>query len=689
MSLRDLSLPAIMDTSTNDLIGDLFVPVLKESCQYARGVGYFSSGWVRMACEGLIPFAKNNGHARWITSPILDERDWEALQLGSAARQDEVLYESLKRSIDQLENDLSADTLNALAWMVADGLLEFRLALPRGKLSGGDFHDKFGYFRDSVGDFVVFSGSYNESVQGLRNYESIKIFPSWVPFASDIAASEVARFERLWKNEDPNLRIFNIPEAAAARILQLRSSERPYPNNADAGAQPERSTKPTILRDYQQLAIAEWMKNGCVGILEMATGAGKTKTAIGAISALRAKNPQLFVLIACPYIHLADQWIDEVRAAGVEPLKCFEDGGRWETELNNQIVEFNLGARESIYIVTTHTSLTNRRMQQALKKMQSKAAVIVADEVHHLGTESAGLALPDWIPWRLGLSATPSRWLDDAGTGRIRDYFGPSVYEFTLKNAIDRGFLCHYRYYPHLVELADSEFEKYAEVTKQIQVRFGRNKGQMGDDSTLRRLLEKRANILNHAERKLKELDDLLAKRQDLRFALFYCAPGGTQLDDTLTLLGRRDIVSAKFTQEEDLETRQRLLSDFGAGKYHALAAMRCLDEGVDVPATREAFILASSTNPIQFIQRRGRILRNSPGKDIALIHDFIVVPALNPVTAALSPEEFNLERKLLRKELHRFNEFARCADNYFEAVSELQKLAKAYNSLDSLGELV
>jgi superfamily II DNA or RNA helicase len=677
-----------MDTSSNDLIRDLFVPVLKESCQYSRGVGYFSSGWVRMASEGLIPFAKNNGHARWITSPILDERDWEAIQLGDVARQDAVLYESLKRSLDQLEKDLQSDTLNGLAWMVADGLLEFRLALPRGKLSGGDFHDKFGFFRDSLGDFVVFSGSYNESVQGLRNYESIKIFPSWVPFASDIAASEVARFERLWQNEDPNLRVFNIPDAAAARILQLRSSERPYPQ-PNAPGQNQRTAQLTVLRDYQQTAVAKWMANGSVGILEMATGAGKTKTAMGAVAALRSKNPKLFVLIACPYIHLADQWVEEVKASGIEPLQCFEDGARWESELNNQIVEFNLGARETIYVVTTHTSLANRRMQDALKKVKSKAAVIVADEVHHLGTESAGDALPAWIPWRLGLSATPGRWLDDMGTARIRDYFGPSVFEFTLKDAIDRGFLCHYRYYPHLVELESHELEKYAEVTKQIQVRFARNKGNMGDDTALRRLLEKRANILNHAGRKLLTLSQLLADRKDLDFALFYCAPGGTQLDDTLALLGRHHVVSARFTQEEDLETRQGLLADFGSGKYHALVAMRCLDEGVDVPATREAFILASSTNPIQFIQRRGRILRQFPGKDIAVVHDFIVVPAINPATASLTADEFNLERKLLRKELQRFNEFARCADNYFEAISEIQKLAKAYNSLDSLGELV
>lgn len=681
-----MHLPPIMDTSRNDLMRDLFVPILKESCQYSRGVGYFSSGWLRMACEGLIPFAHNNGHARWITSPILDERDWAAIQLGNTARQDEVLYSSLKRSIEQLQRDLASDTLNALAWMIADGLLEFRLALPRGKLTGGDFHDKFGYFRDSIGDFVVFSGSYNESVQGLRNYESIKIFPSWVPFASDIAASEVARFECLWKNEDANLRVFNIPEALAADILQLRSSERPY-NAPSERAVVEQPHRKTVLRDYQQTAIAKWMGNGSIGILEMATGAGKTKTAIGAISALRAQHPQLFVVIACPYIHLADQWLEELKATGVAPIQCFEDGNRWEADLNNQIVEFNIGARDSVYVVTTHASFANRKMQQALKKLSNTSAVIVADEVHHLGTESAAIALPSAIPWRLGLSATPSRWLDDDGTTRIKDYFGPSVFEFTLEDAINRGFLCHYRYYPHLVELSDHELEQYAEITKQIQVRFARNKGQSGDDSQLRRLLEKRANILNNAEQKLVALKALLTDREDLKYTLFYCAPGGTQLDDTLTLLGRQDIVAARFTQHEDLGTRQQLLVDFGTGKYHALVAMRCLDEGVDVPATREAFILASSTNPIQFIQRRGRILRMSPGKDIATIHDFIVVPTLNPSASTLTPAEFNLERKLLRKELNRFNEFARCADNYFEALSELQKLAKAYNSLDCLGE--
>ena len=226
--LSDIPFPPILDTSSGDIIRDFFNPSLVASVSYDRGVGFFSASWLRLAAKGMTEFAANSGRARWVTSPILSETDWEAMQEGSYARQNDILKQALEVSIADLKKTLEQDTLSALAWLVADGILDFKLALPRNKLDQGEFHDKFGIFTDSEGNQVSFNGSYNDSVQGTRNYESIKIFCSWHPVLDLLVKADNERFERLWNNKDPNVQVFDLPEAARASIVRLRSYDRPY-----------------------------------------------------------------------------------------------------------------------------------------------------------------------------------------------------------------------------------------------------------------------------------------------------------------------------------------------------------------------------------------------------------------------------------------------------------------------------
>src|SRR6266568_4006630 len=201
-SLKDLNLLTVMDTSSHDLTSAFFIPLFSNSLRYDRGVGYFSSGWLRINCNGMVAFAKNGGKARWVTSPILDAGDWEALITGDTARSDPIIRVMLERNVANLAETLNKDTLSALAWMVADEIITFKLALPYDKLDQGDFHDKFGIFVDTYGNQVSFNGSYNDSIQGTRNYESIKIFCSWQPAFADLVQDDIQRFERLWNNQD-------------------------------------------------------------------------------------------------------------------------------------------------------------------------------------------------------------------------------------------------------------------------------------------------------------------------------------------------------------------------------------------------------------------------------------------------------------------------------------------------------
>lgn len=635
----------------------------------------------------MVAFARGCGRARWITSPILSTNDWEALNLGDSARSDPVLHAALLRNIQDLQKTLEQETLSALAWMVADEILTFKLALPTKKLAGGDFHDKFGLFTDEEGNQLSFNGSYNESVQGTRNYESIKIFPGWIPAFASFVQDDMRRFERLWNNQDANVLVFELPDAAREQILQLRQSERPYPepewvrlrrlNEQRTQYQPAQPYIPSQIqiRDYQEEAIAAWIANGYQGLFEMATGTGKTITALAASTRLYQQEKRLAVVITVPYQHLVTQWNDEAAAFGYKPILAFQNKNRWLDDLNHEILEFNGGYRPFISVITTHTTFITPEFQETINRLNGPT-LILADEAHHLGAERSRQNYPHQIPFRLALSATPDRWFDDAGTIALRGYFGATVFSFPLEKAIGVS-LTPYYYYPHLVPLTDDEMAEYETLSVKIARLI--NQLETEKQEALKMLLIKRANLLNKAANKLEILSELVDKERTIEHTLFYCAPG--QIDEVMRLVGwEKGILINRFTAEEDPEERKRLLTEFASGNLQALAAMKCLDEGVDVPSTRTAYFLASSGNPREFIQRRGRILRKSFDKEHSIIHDLIAVP---PVSLDRNSPSFSVERSIVRRELERFKEFANPALNKHQALDVIWDIAGHYGLLD------
>lgn len=686
MSLQSLNLPSILDTSSANMAADFYEPALSVSVRYDRGVGFFSSGWLRVLAQGLTKFAANSGKARIITSPVLVKQDWEALKMGESARINQMLRDALTKNIDQLAQELEQNTLSALAWMIADGILTFKLALPQNKLAGGDFHDKFGVFTDAENNQVSFSGSPNESIRGFYNYESNKIFHSWLPPMRPFVEADVKRFERLWQNEDENVRTYDLPEAAREKILKLRERERPYPKPAWIG-QPIKESSPTYqpakpqlpaqieLRPYQDEAIDAWFAHQCRGLFEMATGTGKTITALAASAKLYDREKQLAVIIAVPYQHLVDQWNDEASAFGYKPILAYQSKKSWLNELNHQILDFNGGYRQFISVIVTHSTFISPDFQGSIARLQYPA-LLIADEAHHLGAERSRLHYPQNIPYRLALSATPDRWFDDEGTVALRAYFGETVFAFTLEQAIGVS-LTPYYYYPHLVSLTDDEMVEY----EALSVKIARLINQEEEDKqeALKMLLIKRARLLNTAVNKLEILSELIDNEKQIEHTLFYCAPG--QIDEVMQLVGwEKGILINQFTAEESPPERQQLLTNFANGNLQALAAMKCLDEGVDVPSTQTAYFLASSSNPREFIQRRGRILRKYPGKEHSIIHDLIAIP---PVSFGLDSPAFQAERSIVRRELQRFKEFSNPALNKHQALDVIWDIASHYGLLD------
>jgi superfamily II DNA or RNA helicase len=345
-------------------------------------------------------------------------------------------------------------------------------------------------------------------------------------------------------------------------------------------------------------------------------------------------------------------------------------------DLNHQIMEYNAGHRSFISVIVTHDTFTSADFQKSIFRLSSPS-LLLADEAHHLGSERGRASYPQHVPFRLALSATPDRWFDDEGTSGLRNYFGRTVFSFPLEKAIGVS-LTPYYYSPRLVPLTDDELEQYQDLSLKIARLINREDDD--DQQALKMLLIRRAELLNKAKNKLAALSDLIDQQPDIEHALFYCAPG--QASEVLRLVAyEKGLRAMRFTAEEDNKMRQQLLRGFAEGDVQALVAMKCLDEGVDVPSTRAAFILASSGNPREFIQRRGRILRQAPGKVHARIHDLVAVPPLNFST--LSAASFDAERSIMRRELQRFKEFAGPALNKHQALDVVWDIAKHYGLMD------
>ncbi len=443
------------------------------------------------------------------------------------------------------------------------------------------------------------------------------------------------------------------------------------------------------LRDYQKKAIITWINTAKGrGLLEMATGTGKTVTAMAASVKLFEGLGRLAVIIICPYQHLVTQWARECRLFGFTPILCYKSRGIWEEKLNAEIVNYNIGVTQAVSIITTNDSFVSDAFQNSIANIKGPI-MLIADEAHNLGAAKTYSRLPDYIPFRLGLSATPERWYDEEGTQALKDYFENGIiFRFGLKEAIAEGYLTPYYYYPHLVYLTDDENEEYWKISRAI-TKLTAFSGKLDlDDESLKLLLIKRSRLVSRAENKLVVLEEIMRDQAQSSHTIFYCGDAKTdgerQIERVIQLLGKKlGMRVHPFTSEEKTDERSDLLNRFESGNLQGLVAIRCLDEGVDVPATQTAFIMSSSTNPREFVQRRGRILRRFPGKKHAFIHDFIVVPSGLDEISHLEPAVFNMERNLMKRELRRFREFAVLAVNGPVAKLSIMEIAEKYNLLD------
>jgi DNA phosphorothioation system restriction enzyme len=701
MGLISLDLRNSYRTGRDDVVRQFFVPCLQETMVYRRAAGYFSSSSLALAARGIASLVKQGGTMQLVVSPYLSPEDAEALRESPSSQ--ELLRSITAKSLNDLEDEIARDHLNALAWLAACGFLKVKLALrvdDNGDIRRGIYHEKIGVFSDAHGCHVAFSGSSNETAGGLlENFESIEVFRSWVDRENRVA-EKISDFEALWNDETPGLRVLNFSDTTRELLECFRDPDRPpagikIPRMSDGETQFQ-LPRNFELRDYQGDAIRAWSKAKGQGILAMATGTGKTLTALALASKVAEKNKPLVVIVVCPFLNLCKQWIREMAAFGLRALPCFEGKDQWQPKFEEGYQRLGLGLSSVHAIVTTNKTFQSETFQASLRPHVQGGGrhhhLLIADEVHNLGAKAVSEVLPEGIKLRLGLSATPERHMDPEGTAAVLSYFGDIIFEFGIQQAIAQGNLCRYRYYPHLVKLTEAEAAAYAEITAKLGPLLAGSEKNPELGQTAMNLLIKRARLLASAENKVEVLDQVLKSLPEKPTkAIFYCGDGRTtdkvsdeevrQIQAVARLLGERHGLRVRnFTYRESPAEREEILRDLGSGFLDAVVAIRCLDEGIDLPDLRMGFLLASSTNPRQFVQRRGRLLRKAQGKKFAEIYDFVIAPP-DP-DPDIDDATFNIERSLFRRELKRIEEFCALAENGPEAQRALQNIQNSFNVL-------
>lgn len=665
-SLPALPLSTQYRTGESDPVAGFYRPCLQAATEYKRAVGYFRSSIFLVIGADTVAFARRGGKIRLVCSPSISDEDAASIAEGYAEREARAGH-LLNDEIDRLlAEETTSYRTRVLATLVASGSLDIRVALrPE---AYGLYHEKIGVFLDASDSKVSFLGSSNETWNGwhfLGNHEAIEVFRSWAgPAEAERTERHNDYFERLWLGTVPGVEIVEFPEAARRRLLSASLGDPGDIDEARLDTLARGGRTPLL---HQAGAVAAWEAAGRRGVFEHATGSGKTFTAITAMRGHLAAG--LPVLVVVPSRLLLAQWAAELSAEipGAALLRAGAGNDRWKYAGRlRAMTDSAPDGGPRIVLATMQTAATDDFLRLARGGLH---LMVVADEVHQSGSAfNSRLFSLDSGP-RLGLSATPERYGDPDGTARMFGYFGPVIPPpVTLADAIRAGRLVEYEYHPHPVRLSEAESDEWRSLTLRIvREMSGREEdgGRRPLTEKAKMLLIRRARVAKKAEGKIPLCASVVSSsfREGQRW-LVYCEDAG-HLDSMMTALRSRGLSPIEYhtRMNGDMDATLDWFRSFGG----VLVSIRCLDEGVDIPAIDHAMILASSQNPRQFIQRRGRVLRKAQGKDIAVIHDAIVVP----VSLEDEPEQI----ALLRAEFARAVEFAESAINR-GAAAELRALA-------------
>lgn len=704
MGFEDITIKNEYRSLIDDVVKDFYVPLLKNAVLYQRAVGFFSSSALVMISKGIEGLVQNGGTIQIIASPKLSSSDIEEIRKGYEVRR--VIEKSLIRELGEIDSPVELEKLSYMARLVADGILDIKIAFLTTKNEIAMYHEKMGLITDNEGNTVAFSGSMNESENAFKgNYESFDTFCSWTNDCERVFKKQMA-FKAIWEDYEPGIETLDFPVAVKQRLYEYNADLRKCNSKANDSIteiQLESKEKAEIylpedfnIREYQYNAIQTWESRGFCGIYDMATGTGKTLTALASVEYLfRKNNNRLAIVIVCPYQHLVEQWVEDIVKFGIYPIIGYSASSQknWKKNLEQAVRSFNLKVLDTFCFVTTNASFVTKKVQEQIIQLNEDSLFIV-DEAHNMGAANYRKCLPENIEFRLALSATIDRHNDDIGTEALASYFGDKCIEYSLKNAIENQMLTRYFYYPVLTYLDEDELEEYLDLTHQLATAILKKGRKLVLSEYAKQLLIKRSRVIAGARSKLPELKKQMETYKDDKHILVYCGAttikdadaedmdfGARQIDLVTNLLGNEmGMRVGRFTSQESVQERAQIRTAFADGEMlQALVAIKCLDEGVNIPSIKTAFILASSTNPKEYIQRRGRVLRKFPGKDYAVIFDFITLPFPVDTLNFQRDEVINSTKGLIKREIIRMLDFTEIAENPSETYDLIYDLKHGF----------
>lgn len=703
MSLADLQFSLSYNNQENDVVHDFLLPALKEAVEYDRAVGFFSSSSLLSISVGIHQLVENNGIIKIICSPKLSEDDIEAIEHGYEMR--EVVEKAVEREFTEPENKFEEERFNILSHLIENNILDIKIATMKSNDPKAMFHVKVGIIYDENSNYVAFTGSMNDSRNAFyNNEESIEVYKS-TSSDYDRATEKKQYFDKLWYGYDSHIEILDFPEALKTRIKKYHKDKINWDidkEELETFADEKKEKKPEVpsyvsIRDYQQEAYENWKDNNFIGIYDMATGTGKTYTALySMVNILKEKKGKLGIVICCPYQHLVNQWSEDLDAFGFDYIMGFSTSKQkdWKKKIKDVVFNYSHNVIDSFCFITTNASFATKYVQDILKEVKGELLLVI-DEAHNFGTLRLIKLLDDKFTYRLALSATLERHNDLTGTNSLYDYFNKKCIEYSLEKAIKSDMLCNYYYYPIKVYLYPDELEKYNELTEQIVKCIKKKEdGSVELSKKAEMLLIQRSRIIAGARMKLEKLPEIAEQYKNDNHLLVYC--GSTtvvdndykegiaeeseirQIEAVSKILDNIGIRSSRFTSEEDANQREILKEEFSRGDViQALVAIRCLDEGVNIPSIDKAIILASSTNPKEYIQRRGRVLRLYKDKTYSTIYDFVTLPRnLESIT---NTTDLDYDMGLIRREVTRIKDFARLSLNDFDSDKLLTEIQEKY----------
>lgn len=680
------------DTINDDVVDDFYIPVMAQAKEYHRAVAFFESRILAMIASGLKDFILNNGKMELVCGPKLSPSEIDSIQKGTL-NPEEVIESNFLNDLENIEDEIVKNHVKILGWMIANGFLKIKIVIKKdinGNLSNdaGILHYKTGVLRDHDGNVISFSGSINDTAMAWSrsNMEDFHVFKSWVSGDINHLKADIDTFNNVWYGFDDCFDIISVPDAVEQELIRWAPEKWEDLIWEDDVKVQEQNEEPIELHDYQKRARDNWINQGLQGVFEMATGTGKTYTALGCLEYLIDEVDKMVTVISAPYQHLLPQWKRSIVKFPISADKIITADStnyKWDEELASALAKTYLGNTiKHVVVLTTHDTFSGEKFINIMKEFKKVPYFLIGDEMHGLGSSKHRLGLKDSLyEFRLGLSATPVRY-SDFETDLLRDFFKEDACVFSLKKAInsfdDKGnrYLTPFYYKPYFLSLTREELKKYRSITNKL-VKLD------PDDERFAGLYEnylfERADVIKDACKKFEKLNEVLDGLDEISGLIIYCSDN--QIDKVCDMLDDKNIMYSRFTMDLDakphkelggLSPREVVLNEFANGAISVLVAMHCLDEGVDVPSAKRAIFMCSSNSSREFIQRVGRVIRTYENKKRAYIYDMIVEPQLEEDDPLKHFEDAIFER-----EKKRYNEIGGVALNVHEVRTSINNKFK------------